>query len=369
MTGTVELVITEKCNLRCKYCYMSHDPLSLTTKSIPYIARSFDRLSKAYNTDSIHVSYFGGEPLLEWDLLKEIHINVVSKHPLVKSYNIISNGLLIDEEKVQWIKSNNIGFSLSFDGIASDISRPQVDNQTTFDKYMQLKPLLKQLTTGAKVMISPHNVHLMYDNFLFFIEKWECNFPDFSLVRDDVWDDKSIEMFEQQSKAIANYVVKRIKQNKPLALPGFFSLWIADIFVSKYLYKKKRPFGCFALYKGWAYYIDDICYPCARFASHKRLPIYDAKEDKFLMPQSTIDHYRQLVSTYNVNDCKQCSLYQSCNMGCTFNQLDEKNDTFKPVKSICKLYSIIVKILYNDLLPHLANNHIKQVLRLYNIGG
>lgn len=67
----ITLIITENCNLNCTYCYEKHKENSYmtfeTAKKI--IDKEFEEVS---DKDFIQVEFFGGEPFLNFDLIKEV---------------------------------------------------------------------------------------------------------------------------------------------------------------------------------------------------------------------------------------------------------------------------------------------------------
>ena len=121
MKFTAQLLVTEKCNLACPYCYvtnrdrfMARDTLDKALDDIAYYAQRAGCLG-------VTISYFGGEPLLNWDLIKY-------SIPKVKArgwdQNIITNMTLMTEEILAFCLEWGVEISWSFDGIDSNRSRP-----------------------------------------------------------------------------------------------------------------------------------------------------------------------------------------------------------------------------------------------------
>lgn len=282
-----------------------------------------------------HVSFFGGEPLLNWELI-EYAVPKFKADPLCKGIVIISNMTLIDEEKSDFILRNGIGVSWSFDGISSNESRPllkvpenefYVDSDGgILDMYKDKQHLLLRHVDGCKFMVWPGNSQTMVDNLEFFVD-WGLNFPDYSLVRDDVWTKDDIINFRSDVQNLSNRVIKYINEENKLVVPGFYSLYIADAMLG--LSKGKRPFGCFAGCRGMAIMPDGSSYPCARFGSKKIMEIDEDYDFKY---------YQDKFNPQNFDKCIECSLYKVCNAGCTYSQV--RNDN-KPLDSICELFHIL----------------------------
>jgi len=344
MSAEYNLIVTENCNLRCSYCYMKHPNIKLKIEDIPEIYKSILFLSKLYNKndDYKNIVFFGGEPLLNWEFIKEFHN--YAKFDKTMRFLIISNGLMLDEEKIQYIKTNNIGFSFSFDGIWNDENRPLASGESSFNEYIKKKEVLKKLVNTSKVMVSPRNIKTMTENFEFFINEYGFMNPDFSIVRDDIWTDEDVEEFKIQLKRLSSKYKEYLKNGIVCSI-GFFNLYFLDIIFNT-LYGK-RDFGCFAGFNGVALYPNKVFYPCGRFATSGKYPLYDI-DNKTLYKENI-----KLFQDHNIINPKKycnkdCDIYNVCNGGCLYSQFivnGEERET-KPIENVCK----ILKIIYNEVI-------------------
>lgn len=120
------LCITQQCNLRCGYCYIEKQgkrmSISVADKIVDFI------FSTAQYGDKINIGFFGGEPLLEFELLKQITL-MIEAHPDFEpervELTVVTNGTIFSEEIADFLKVHNIGFCVSYDGLplAHDIFR------------------------------------------------------------------------------------------------------------------------------------------------------------------------------------------------------------------------------------------------------
>lgn len=300
----------------------------MTRETLDKAIEDIKKYTRKSNCEGVHISFFGGEPLLNWDLIKYA---VPKFNELGWSQNIISNMTMITPEIAQFCQDHNVGFSWSFDGLGANKSRPLLkipENQgftKILDLYNSKKELLNQLCTGCKVMIYPGNFRDMDKNLDFFIEYGLPN-PDFTLVRDAVWATEDVEAFKDEAHKLADRWMYHIKQGTRCSV-GFFSLYILDT-IFGILYGK-RPFGCFACSHGALVKSNGDFYPCARFAA-KDLMKYDDNHD--------FKYYYDMLNPQNYHDCQQCDLNYICNAGCTYSQLREGN---KPVPAVCDLLHIL----------------------------
>ena len=77
----IVLELTETCNLRCGYCiYNAHHPehRTFSNKHMTYAVakRSIDCVMRDYSGDEFALTFYGGEPLAEFDLMKKILLHI-----------------------------------------------------------------------------------------------------------------------------------------------------------------------------------------------------------------------------------------------------------------------------------------------------
>ena len=127
----VTLTLTERCNLNCVYCYESYKTnkqmLFETAVSILDL-----ELSNSSDYDYVEVAFHGGEPLLEYALMKNICEWVWEKQYDCNYYFFATtNGTLLKDEMKEWFSANRnkIMLGLSLDGT------PDVQNHNRSNSY------------------------------------------------------------------------------------------------------------------------------------------------------------------------------------------------------------------------------------------
>ncbi len=116
------LELTERCNLRCEYCiYNSHvkDKRDHGNKgiSLPIIYRAIDYLNKhSFKNKEVAIGFYGGEPLLEFSLLKKSveYAKTIIKKDII--FSITTNGILINTKIAEFLFKNNFEVNISIDG-------------------------------------------------------------------------------------------------------------------------------------------------------------------------------------------------------------------------------------------------------------
>jgi uncharacterized protein len=109
--------LTQQCNLRCSYCYINKKESKLSIETAKHIIDFVFKNTPAY--EKIELGYFGGEPLLEIELMKKI-TQIIEEHSLYNKEQIqislVTNGTLYNDEIGQFINEHNIIYCVSCDG-------------------------------------------------------------------------------------------------------------------------------------------------------------------------------------------------------------------------------------------------------------
>ena len=128
------LILTPQCNLRCSYCYQNAK--SQQSMSWETARGAVDVLLRS-RRNHVQLDFWGGEPLLEYDLIRRLVVHVEShKRPdMDVIYGISSNGVLIDDAVIQFLDAFGFNVQISFDGVpAAQESR----GRGTFEKLDHL---------------------------------------------------------------------------------------------------------------------------------------------------------------------------------------------------------------------------------------
>ena len=113
------VVITNKCNMDCKYCYQKNKGSEEMSLSVLSDTMSFLMQN---SSDDLEVYLWGGEPLIRFDLVKFC----VEKYPSIR-FRIGTNGLLVTEDIVKFCNKHrdNLSIYLSHDGVEQLSNRGQ----------------------------------------------------------------------------------------------------------------------------------------------------------------------------------------------------------------------------------------------------
>ncbi|MCR4943856.1 MAG: radical SAM protein [Clostridium sp.] len=163
--------ITSDCNLRCKYCFANCESgISISEEQIKKTIDAFLNLPNK----NITIDFHGGEPLLAFKKIKKA-VEYANKRAVIHDKNIRfvlqTNGTLLNDEKLKFIKENKIDIGLSFDGPKSihDRNRFYPNQKGSFNEVMRAVKLLRKYDMTVKTATVITNTDEMEEIFDFFV--------------------------------------------------------------------------------------------------------------------------------------------------------------------------------------------------------
>ena len=166
------MILSEQCNLACKYCFLGNNDADkrqqflledMTTetadKAISFFIRQIKLSSLDTENNNPFVIFYGGEPLMNYPTLVYVAERLNSlreKEPSIKNVEmyIITNGLLLNEERILKLKELGVNISISIDGFTEDSNKYRVDlgGKSVHSRVLKTLDLSKRL--GVEVSLS-----------------------------------------------------------------------------------------------------------------------------------------------------------------------------------------------------------------------
>jgi len=224
---TLRLAPTTACFLRCRYCFVKKTSKmmekEIAKKAIGLLLKSPGKNKK--------LLIYGGEPLLNFPLLKKIIPPAQKLAQALRKNLIISlatNGLFLNQEILKFFKQFNLKVCLSINGRPSSHNQNRIfeNGRGSFELIKKNLPLvfsnLTEENVSAIMIVSPKLVTRMYDDFLYLIRIGFKNIeiesviqpgPPFVYNSEICWKPAQKTIFQRNLKKITKYIVEKIPAN------------------------------------------------------------------------------------------------------------------------------------------------------------
>ncbi|MGE5474503.1 MAG: radical SAM protein [Ignavibacteriales bacterium] len=224
------LILTEDCNLRCKYCYENANRCTKRYMSFDTAKMSADFLfdnALKHGVKSLKWTFFGGEPLLNLDVMISFFRYVVDKSKInnIKSnFSLVTNGTIynkqFEEFILEWYKATKqVSIQVSTDGIpeVQDENRITINSKPTSRIVLENILKIKTLFKKNKIDISSLHTHAVvtkaaipkvFSSYKYFKHLGIINDISFELLHEEDWDENDISIYIDQLSQIADYVYK-----------------------------------------------------------------------------------------------------------------------------------------------------------------
>jgi uncharacterized protein len=152
---------TERCNLRCIYCYETFVLKKMEPKLISGILNLVKRRAER-GLKTFKLDFFGGEPLAAWDVVEKLarELSAICRTNGTEMFGgITTNGVLLDRSRVDLLAAHNVrAFQVTLDGPQAihDKRRITRDGSGTFRQVWRALEILKACPHRLNVLIRMH---------------------------------------------------------------------------------------------------------------------------------------------------------------------------------------------------------------------
>jgi uncharacterized protein len=261
----VALSLTHDCNLSCKYCYAGKKKKKDVSLATAKEAVDF-ALKVAPPKRGIKFSFFGGEPLLRFDLIKKITKYIREKekeNEVTISLSVTSNGTLLTDSIFEFFKKENIELCISIDGPAHihDLNRVYVDGRGSFeDVIKKLRRAVRELgSIQVNAVYGPITLEFLPETVSFFTQLGVSVIHLNPNIRASWQDEKISELGETYLK-IADQYIGNYRNGNEIAI---------NLIDSKIIVFLKGGYDasdrCGMAETEWGFAPSGNIYPCERF--------------------------------------------------------------------------------------------------------
>lgn len=348
---SISLFVSQKCNMSCVYCYGGngeYTQIGTMEKKVAFGAVDW-LIEKSKNVRKINISFFGGEPLLNFSLIKETVYyskKQVAKNKKNITFGITTNGSLLTDEIILFLEKENINTLISFDGppVYQNNQRPLRNGTGSYDLvYNNIKKIRTVFTNlRARATILPNNDPFQIQKHLEYVGFSSFQLSKASPVLIGQSNNKGNSSEKILSEKMISYTRSELRElllnikERRLKRDGIHIMLIAikD--------KHRLYYGCGVGKGNAAISTEGDIYPCHRFVGTQ-----DMKVGSIFNYDEVIEvneYYRAVVD--NLPKCNSCWVRYYCGGGCFYNNKAHTGNIYTPYKFDCNE----TKILFEGLI-------------------
>ena len=226
------LHLTHDCNLRCPYCFTGKKfDREMTSDTAKRTAEFVVDYAKQHGQRAVF-SFFGGEPMMAWDRLREVVLHAEGRareQGVVALFRMNTNGMLIKEEHLRFFEEHDLIFILSIDGNEAmhDAERLTEGGKGSHHVLAEKLPRFLEHNPGmmASVVITPTNVVHAADGIAYLFDQGIR----YLIIKPDVtqaWSRDDVAELERQYERVADDYLERTRKGDELYLNLLDDKWI-----------------------------------------------------------------------------------------------------------------------------------------------
>lgn len=334
LADNITFIVTDDCNLRCRYCYeRNKQPHDMTIETAIHAADYFlERFENKY--DSVVFDFVGGEPFVRVDLLEQLLPYMIEKLKNQKKWNsyifgFSTNGTCFSDPKVRSLIEKyreHMSIGLSLDGVKEihDYNR-----SNSFDEVMKWFPYWKKnFPLGAtKSTLNHEAIPYLFKSIQFLANT--CLEDIFmNTIYEDVWQEGDAERYERELIKAADYILgNKVYKTKYVSL--------FDILMLREVNCASNWCGCGSsmIAVDWR---GDL-FPCLRFKTLSKQPPLTIGNIKNGISYKKLLPFYFCHNTRKTPDCEHCEARAGC-PNCTAFCYDETGSIFDRVSYMCDMH-------------------------------
>lgn len=354
------LNVAHVCNMKCHYCFASQGDFgldkSLMSSEVGRLALDF-LVEHSQGVKNLEVDFFGGEPLLNWEVVKDIVAygrQIETRTDKVFNFTLTTNSLLLNEDIMDYLLSENIAVILSLDG------RPEVNDHYRIlnngqGSYATIVPKIHRMVEKGPISYyvrgtyTRHNLDFSADVRHII----ELGFDSLSLEpavgagTDYAIGEEDLPQVLNEYEKLALLLLEYHQQGRPV---HFFHY---DLDLQRGPCLAKRQTGCGAGSHYLAITPEGDIYPCHQFVGHAEYCLGNVLENKGLQ-----ENIRQRFADNTLltkEECRQCWARNFCGGGCHANNYFSNGDISRPAQVACTMHRRRVEAaIYVELKKRLS---------------
>lgn len=358
------------CNMRCRYCFAEAGQKykgeqrniapELLNDIIDFFVLKYSKVTK-YRIDFVS----GGEPLLNFDIVKYTNDKVKKIEKQEVMIWLATNGLLLSDTNVKYMDDNNIQFGVSIDGTKEthDINRIDVNGEGTFDRIISnIKAIKnnKQYTRNTRDIWILTTITTQTKSLVDIIKTYEVlglKRIQVRIVRTEKeshlgLDRSSVDHFVNLYKDLIWYFKDEISKSHLESIKMIMNRndMLGKIIISLLL-REPCITRCMAGRDKISVTAEGDIYPCESFIGEDQFCLGNIYE------KQDVDNIFKQINVYFQEKCRDCWAKYICGGGCYYRNYIDTGHVDSPDESYCCFYRKLVEMTI-DLVAFINQNDV-----------
>lgn len=338
------LHVAHTCNLNCSYCFASqgkyHGERSLMPFDVGKQALDF-LIANSDTRKNLEVDFFGGEPLMNWDVVKRLVAyarSVEAVNGKKFRFTLTTNGMLIDEDVIAFANREMNNVVLSLDGRQEIHDRFRVDyaGKGSYDRVVPKFQKFVEARNGKAYYMRGTFTHINPDFTNDVFHMADLGFTQLSMEpvvcapdNPSALTDEDIQTVKHQYELLAVDMLRREREGHPIT----FYHYMLDLANGPCVYKRVSGCGSGTEYMAVTPWGD--LYPCHQFVgeeAYKLGDVWHGVTNKALRAQF------RACNAYSRPECADCWARLYCSGGCAANAYHATGSINGVYKPGCELF-------------------------------
>ena len=319
------LHVAHTCNLNCSYCFASqgkyHGDRAVMSFEVGKRALDF-LIENSGDRRNLEVDFFGGEPLMNWDVVKDLvkyARSIEKEHNKNFRFTLTTNGMLIDDDVIDFANKEMSNVVLSLDGRKEIHDRTRVDyaGNGSYDTIVpKFQKLVKERGNKDYYMRGTFT-HANPDFTKDLFHMADLGFTELSMepvvtAPDDpsALTPEDLEIVKEQYEILAKDMLQRKKDGHPIT----FYHYMIDLTQGPCIYKRISGCGSGTEYMAVTPWGD--LYPCHQFVGEEKYKLGDIWNG---VTNSNLREEFRSCNAYARPECQDCWAKLYCSGGCAAN--------------------------------------------------
>lgn len=314
---SVILPISGDCNLACPYCFARiNDKFNFgnyskdeTKKVIDFL---YNKSNKEFNT---HIAFFGGEPFLNFPIIEYAIEYIKETYPDFNvSFSATTNGTIINNKIIKFLKANHFQLMISLDGPKSDENlRRYLNGRHSIENVLKNIDKFKEnnipIQLRGTITNECNSIVSIYD----FFEKLKIPFHIVFAYKSgnkkhsySNYDQSNLENVKLQLNELNSYYLDKISKTQKIYCESIFSK------INKLRFRREHTINCTGGRNMFSITNDGSIFSCEHLANDKRYSIGDIQEG---IDMNKLDGFIS-KNLNTIERCTNCHVRYLCSGGC-----------------------------------------------------